>query len=209
MHRLIEVEQRAPQWYVERATRITSSEVHRAIAMHKAYARDLKNALNGIMPDYVNAPSLQWGREAEPMAAAAYEMRTGQETETTGFYVHRDYDFIGGSPDPLVGTDGSTEIKCPYNPDNHIIALVNNEIPEKHIPQIQTNLMLTERKWCDFISFDPRQPFPRDLFIKRVYPDPEYHKFIINRCVTFWNDYVLCNNTDFDDISIGNIPDLF
>ena len=205
---LIECEQGSPEWHQARGVRLTASRMNDVIKMSQRYANEIRDALNGIFPDYFYAPPLRHGRLNEPRAAAAYELRTNQDTFKAGFYVHPEFDFIGCSPDPLVGDDGATEIKCPYNSGNHIQTLAMGEVPEKHIPQIQSILWITGRKWLDFISFDPRQAAPRDLFIKRVLPDIDYHEMLKTRCHTFWFDMVI-NNKSMTYDSNREIPDLF
>lgn len=199
-------EQGTPEWFAARRGRITSSKMADVLRMSKAYARDIRKQRDGHIPDHIDAPALRWGTECEPMAAAAYELSTGVDTVKAGFYVHDEMDFLGGSPDPLVVGGGFTEIKCPYNPENHINTILLQKVPEKHIPQIQTNLILTGEPWCDFISFDPRQPVGRDIFIKRVFPDPEYHKRILAACQAFWRDLVLNDGAAQPD---PEIPSLF
>ncbi len=35
-------------------------------------------------------------------------------------------------------------------------------------------ILCTGRKWCDFMSFDPRIPSAKSMFIKRWIPEVEY-----------------------------------
>lgn len=61
---------------------------------------------------------------------------------------------LGSSPDGLVGLDGIIEIKCSEGPTHYRIVL-KDKMPGVYIPQVQGNLWITGRKWCDFISYDP------------------------------------------------------
>ena len=47
-------------------------------------------------------------------------------------------------------------MKCPFNGGNHLKSLLTNEIynPE-YLYQIQGYLWVTNRKWCDFVTYDP------------------------------------------------------
>ena len=38
---------------------------------------------------------------------------------------------------------------------------------------MQWQMALTDREWCDFVSYDPRMPEDLSLFIKRVPRDPQ------------------------------------
>lgn len=108
------------------------------------------------------------GHELEPEAAAFYELQSGLTTETVGFCVHESGKY-GCSPDRLVGDNGLLEIKCPAG-KNHLVMLSNNRPDSKYIPQLQGQLFVTGREWCDFISYHPSLP----AFIIRVQRDEAY-----------------------------------
>jgi hypothetical protein len=112
-----------------------------------------------------------WGTEQEAAARAAYEQRTGIEVEETGFVAH-DTLYAGCSPDGLVDWDGLIEIKCPYNSAVHIETLLGG-MPADHMAQVQGQMWITGRQWCDFVSFDPRMPEPLQLYVQRIPADPK------------------------------------
>ena len=76
----------------------------------------------------------------------------------------------GASPDGLVGDDGLVEIKCP-NTATHIQTLLDQKIPKKYETQMLWQMECTERKWCDFVSFDPRMPEDLKGYVKRFERD--------------------------------------
>ena len=116
---------------------------------------------------------MQWGTEQEPFARAAYEAHTGVIVEETGFHSHPTIEAAGASPDGLVGEDGLVEIKCP-NTATHIDTLLDEFIPIKYFCQMQMQMVCTGRKWCDFVSFDPRMPEGAQLFVQRLNRDEEF-----------------------------------
>ena len=63
--------------------------------------------------------------------------------------------------------DGLIEIKCP-NTATHIETLLNDNIDGKYRLQMMWQMRCTNRKWCDFVSFDPRMPEELQLKIIRV-----------------------------------------
>ena len=69
-----------------------------------------------------------------------------------GFVEHSEY--IGVSPDGLIGEDGIVEIKCPITP-THIGYIDEDVLPTAYKEQVYGQLWVTERKWCDIVSFDP------------------------------------------------------
>ena len=99
---------------------------------------------------------MQRGTDMEPEARSFYEMDADAEVEQVGFLT-RDDGWVGCSPDGLVGGDGLLEIKCP-SPAVHVEYLLNAEIPGKYKPQVQGQLLIAERDWCDFLSYHPDMP---------------------------------------------------
>lgn len=83
----------------------------------------------------------------------------------------------GASPDGLVGEDGLIEIKCPTTA-THIETLLNGEIKDQYKLQMLWQMACTGRKWCDFVSFDPRLPEDMQLFIERVHRDDRVIKTV-------------------------------
>ena len=122
---------------------------------------------------------MQRGIDLEPEAADYYAgIFEGSELEEIGFCEpeESDYsDYTGVSPDRLVNLDGLLEIKCP-KAKTHFNYIKSGKMPNEYKWQIQHQLFITERKWCDFMSYYPGlKPF-----IIRVFPDMEMHSKIID-----------------------------
>jgi hypothetical protein len=49
--------------------------------------------------------------------------------------------------------------------------MFSNEIESKYFAQIQKQLFDTGRKWCDYVSFDPRLKSKYKIHIIRILPD--------------------------------------
>lgn len=122
-----------------------------------------------VSESYTNA-SMEWGIATEPMARQAYEVSHETLVDKTGFWMHPTIKWLGCSPDGLVGDDGLVEIKCP-NTTTHIDYLWADEVPSEYYKQIQCQLWVTGRQWCDFVSYDPRLPIRNQLFVKRCNRD--------------------------------------
>jgi hypothetical protein len=69
-----------------------------------------------------------------------------------------------------VGEDGLLEVKCP-NTSTHLEYLLGGVVPADYEPQMLTAMACTGRKWCDFVSFDPRLPEHLQLFVRRCHRD--------------------------------------
>jgi putative phage-type endonuclease len=174
--------QRDADWYAARLGKATASRFKDAIAALKsgAPAQAQRDYLTELVVERLTQQPIQrfqnaamtWGTEQEPAARAAYERVTGRIVEETGFVAH-DTLMAGCSPDGLVDWDGLIEIKCPYSSANHIETLLNG-MPADHIPQVQGQLWITGREWCDFVSYDPRMPAELQLHVQRIQRDPSF-----------------------------------
>jgi predicted phage-related endonuclease len=90
----------------------------------------------------------------------------------------------GASPDGLVGDDGLIEIKCP-NTATHIENLLSNSAPANYVIQMQWQMACTGRKWCDFVSFDPRMPENLQMMVVRIERDDEQIAMLESEVVKF------------------------
>ncbi|WP_299075610.1 lambda exonuclease family protein [uncultured Paraglaciecola sp.] len=109
-----------------------------------------ENALDGM--HYIER-----GKELEPEARSWYEMAKGVLIEVPGLCYRNEQREEGASPDGLVGDDGSLEIKCPKD-STHISYMEKAALPSTYLPQVQGQLYVTGRKWCDFLSYHPDLP---------------------------------------------------
>jgi len=127
----------------------------------------------GIPKHEIGAKSLSWGKDIEPFSLEAYQVETGNIVTESGFLLHPQFDFIGASPDGLIGVDGGLEMKSPHDEQVHIKTILSG-MPEEHRPQVQGNMLVTGRQWWDFVSYDPRQKESLRLYVQRIYRDEAY-----------------------------------
>lgn len=127
--------------------------------------------------------AMEWGIENEPVALLAYELETGNQVSSAFFEKHPTLE-AGASPDGYVGDDGLIEIKCP-NSATHLETLKNQEIPKQYYAQVQGQLWITGRKWCDFVSYDPRYPANAQIFITRIERDNDYIEELKEEMIEF------------------------
>lgn len=171
--------QGSPEWFAVRLGKVTASRVADVVAKTKSgpsasranyMAELIAERLTGETAVAFTNAAMQWGTDKEPEARAAYEFRTDCEVAQVGFVIHPNIADSGASPDGLIGEDGMAEFKCP-NTATHIETLLTGKIPEKYITQMQWQMACTGRKWCDFVSFDPRMPETMRFFSRRVERD--------------------------------------
>lgn len=174
-----EVRQGTDAWRRERLGCLTASRIADAVAKTKTgygasranlMAQLIVERLTGEPSDSYTSPAMSWGVEKEPEARAAYEFYQDVTVDPVGFVPHSKLPMCGASPDGLVGADGLVEIKCP-NSATHIETLLGSSVPGKYVLQMQWQMAVTDRVWCDFVSFDPRLPAPMNIFIRRVRRD--------------------------------------
>lgn len=173
------MEQRTEEWYQARLGKVTASKVASVLAKRDSatradYLTDLVlERLTGKQQEFYQNEAMQWGTDTEPQARMAYEAETGNLVDELGFIDHPTIANFGCSPDGVVGEDGLLEVKCP-NSKTHLSTLLSGKAPSKYIPQMQTQMAVMNRQWCDFVSFDPRLPEDLQLFVIRVNRDDEY-----------------------------------
>lgn len=188
-----EIEQGSPEWFALRCGKVTASRVADVVAKTKTgwgasranYMAELvaEQLTQTVAPGFQN-DAMRWGTEQEPLARSAYEFRTDAEIAAVGFIAHPTIPMSGASPDGHIGEDGSLEIKCP-NTATHLDTLLGQAVPAKYITQIQWQLACNGRKWCDFVSFDPRMPENMRIFIQRVDRDDKLIKELEEAVVAF------------------------
>jgi putative phage-type endonuclease len=176
------VEQGSPEWKELRRGHVTASNVADVMAKGKSgeaetrkkyKLRLIAERMSGMSQDSFSNADMEWGVEQEAYARMAYEVAKDVLVDKTGFWHHLDIAFVGVSPDGLVNDDGLVEIKCPKT-ETHIDYMLNDKVPAKYYKQIQCQLWVTGRQWCDFISFDPRMPALKQLFVIRCPRDDDF-----------------------------------
>lgn len=170
------IEQGTPEWHAQRLGKVTASRIADVTAKTKTgwgasranyMAELLVERLTGNPTEGFMNAAMQWGKDQEPAARETYEFITAATVEQAPFVGHPNIAMAGASPDGFVGTDGLVEIKCP-NSATHSDTLLGENIAGKYVAQMQWQMACTGRKWCDWVSFDPRFPVSMRMFVQRV-----------------------------------------
>jgi hypothetical protein len=202
-------EQGSEEWCAERAGKITASMMHvvmlpreRGVFKTGPHAGQIKpqpkaltdyahmlaaERLTGRPRKQVKAAALQWGKDVEPAAVAAYQAETGVIVTLCGFIQHPTISFVGASPDLLVDNDGGGEIKSPESSEVHLQTLLTG-LPPEHIEQIQGGLWCTDREWWDFVSYHPDFEDGLRLYIQRVERDNAFIARMEAACIEMESD---------------------
>lgn len=174
------VEQNSPEWYALRSGLPTASEFKKIITSQGKASTQLNGYAALLAAELYAGDQLerwegnQWterGHELELKAMASYSFINAAPVEKVGFCTREG---AGCSPDGLVGDTGLLEIKC-LSPQAHVLALAyhnkNNRPQPDYIPQVQGQMYVTEREYCDLYFYHPVLP---ELCI-RVERDDEFH----------------------------------
>ena len=187
-----DIAQNSPEWMAVRAGIPTASEFDTVMASgrgggesktrRKYMLRLIAQRLGADNPEpYTNA-SMERGHEMEMEARRTYAFINDCEPTLVGFVRRGD---VGASPDALIGEDGLLEVKT-KQPDLHLEVLLAGVLPPEHKPQVQGQLWVAEREWCDFVSYWPKLP----PFIHRVYRDEAYITELANGVAQFMDELV-------------------
>ena len=187
------MEQRTDEWLQERVGHITGSRMADVISKIKTgesqtrlnYKTQLvtERLTNQPVQTYFNN-AMQQGIDREPDARMLYELENKIDVEEVGFIKHPTLAWSGVSVDGLVGKDGIIEIKSPLE-TTHTNTLLKKQAPKKYYPQMQWGLCVTQRSFCDFVSYNPSFPDDLKLFVIRVERDDDYIKMLEEEVVKF------------------------
>lgn len=179
--KLFDCVQYSPEWWEVRCGIPTASAFDRIItavtgkpsSAARAYMCELAADIACLTPNFFterdNRPksyAMENGTNTEPEARRFYEMEREAEVRQVGFILS-DCGRYGCSPDGLVGEDGGLELKCPLLKTQAEYLLDGPVLPVAYKPQVHGSLIVTGRKWWDFLSYSPGLP----PLLVRVEPD--------------------------------------
>lgn len=177
--------QGSPEWHQSRCATITASNFSDCCEMLKngSYSAKAKQYAFKLAVERISGSLLEedkfetWemrrGRELEPEARYAHELKIGEMVEQTGI-AKTDDNLFGASVDGFIGEDGCAEYKCFVSPTSLMPILLDGDISDCQY-QIQGQLWITGRKWCDFCLYCPAlKPIGKHLTVFRVARDEEF-----------------------------------
>lgn len=157
------------EWYKERLGKITASNAHKIMSPKglgktgETYVYSLVAGEMGAMQEKISSAAMWWGIEHEDDARAYYKIAFGvEELEQVGFIHHPTNFECGFSADGMVENILGAEIKCPYNPENHVkhLAVKNGSdlltINKDYYWQCMFSMWCSDLEKWHFISYDPR-----------------------------------------------------
>jgi len=185
--------QGSEEWFKARCGVITASEMKNIItpkykiannAKTKTHAFEMaaQRITNYVEPSYINDDMLR-GCADEVIARNLYNDNFA-EVKEVGFIVNSEHGFdLGYSPDGLVGEEGLIEIKSRLQ-KYQIQTIANWEVPSDHDIQIHTAMLVSGRKWIDYIQYSGGLP----MAVIRVEEDQEKQGIILEAVKLFNKD---------------------
>jgi len=168
---IINCEQNSQEWLNCRLGKLTASEAQAIAANGKGletlvYKLVAERLIGKLDDGFRGNSDTERGHELEVDARNFYELQTKNIVDEVGFCQVDDY--VGCSPDGLVGEDGLTEFKC-FKNVNFVEYLVTKKIDTGYEWQMQFQMFVTGRQWCDYVVYNPN--FKNLLIIQRVNRD--------------------------------------
>ncbi|EPS68756.1 hypothetical protein M569_06011, partial [Genlisea aurea] len=188
--------QRSDEWFALRKDKLTTSTFSTALGIWKGNRRyELwHEKVYDIDPQSVEGSkndAMEWGVLNEAVAIEKYKSITGRDVSSYGFATHleEEFDWIGASPDGLLGCfpdGGILEVKCPFNKGKPERMLPWSTMPFYYVPQVQGQMEVMNRDWVDLYCWTPN-----GSTIFRAYRERSYWDLIHGILREFWWENVV------------------
>ena len=182
-------------WYKLRRMRLTASNFGK-IAKQRS-STDPVNLIRAMLySGNLSTKEIEYGKTHESSASTQYELEKGIIVQKIGLYVHKDFCWLGCSPDGIIDDPqegkGLIEIKCISIPEyqdqlissivtskkNFYLKKVNDALALKqnhdYYFQVQGQLEVMDLNFCDFVVYNEV-----GIFVERIY-----------RSKGFWKDKI-------------------
>jgi len=189
-----DIQQGSVEWHKVRLGRMTASELKLVITptLKVADNKDVRLHLYELLAQRVNnyvephfeSYDMERGKFDEEHAREKYSEEYARVAEC-GFITNDRWGFtLGYSPDGLVGDEGLIEVKSriqKHQMKTLVECVARDTIPDDYVIQVQSALLISEREWCDFISYSGGMV----MAVVRVWPDPVIQAAIVEAARQF------------------------
>jgi len=183
--KLIQLDQRTPEWHAWRANVIGGSDAAAVMGVSKwSSPQKLWAQKTGRRPPTPDNPAMARGREMEDEALAAWSSHVG-ELAHPACVEHEELDFVGASLDGMTFDGGLVvEIKCPGE-KSHQETYETRAVPAYYWPQVQHQLAcVQEAEMLHYWSYRPGHKEPGILI--EVRRDQAYIDMMLEKEAAFW-----------------------
>lgn len=179
---VLKCEQGTDEWFRARLGIPTASEFDKIVTASGRPSAQAEDYLDLCLAEYATGETdedgfsgfwMDRGKELEPEARLAYQIRTGLKVTQVGLVWRDKKKLASCSPDGLVykgrRIKKGVEIKCPKG-RNHGAYYIGNRCPKKYIPQVQGSMWICGVSEWDFFSYHPQY----DDLLVTVKRDPKW-----------------------------------
>jgi putative phage-type endonuclease len=154
------MQQRSTKWHNARKGRVTGSVAGAILGLAPYMTRDdvmrrMVRDYHGAAPEFTGNVATEWGVANESGAMFEFTMKTGFDVQECGFFPVDDW--LGASPDALVGDDSVIEIKFPFglrDKENPVFKSAQDQ--PHYYAKMQIEMYCTTRRKCYFYQWAPK-----------------------------------------------------
>ena len=173
---------------------ITASDIASAIGENHYESVDAFIKKKVLKTKWAGNAATAHGTILEPLVRDLYDERTGRKSHEIGLVRHREYSWLGASPDGVTEDGLLIEIKCP------LTRKIEPKVPKHYLPQVQLQLEITDLEECDFIQYRPAGP-PNECGIPT--PPEEFVVVRVHRDRTWFQTHLPAMRAAWDRICNG------
>ena len=170
LREVVQPEQRTPEWYAMRNSLITASSASKVLFSEaSAFALladkvDIKPASFSCSVLNDNVP-LEWGKKYEPLSVMYYEKLYDTKVQEYGCLIHREYKFIGASPDGINIKEDNPRLGRMLEIKNVFTREINGIPKEDYWVQMQIQMEVCDLNECDFLETKYKEHTSRDSYV--------------------------------------------
>ena len=176
MIKILDMEQRSEEWYVEKVGKPSASNMNKIITATGKPSKQREDYLytlcaeriSGCFTNTYQSPAMIEGIEREAESRQLYELIHGVEVEMVGIIYKDESKSFLCSPDGLINyeyREYGLELKNVL-PKTQIAYLLNGKLPSEYFVQVQASMFITGFPMWAFFSYSPGLPV-LDLMIYR------------------------------------------
>ena len=163
-------EQRSQEWLDLRENMITASDAASAIGESRYESEDAFVKKKVLRTKWAGNAATEHGTRLEPLVRDLYDAKYNRKSHEIGLVQHREYPWLGASPDGITEDGILVEIKCPMS------RKIEAKVPKHYWPQVQLQLEITDLEECDFVQYRPakNESSEAEFVVVRVQRDREW-----------------------------------
>ena len=169
---MADLQQRTPAWHIARRGKLTASNLGAILGQVRYTSRAVAYRRALGIDKFEGNEATEWGTNNEANGIMAYQTLSGNLVNATGLHMHKDHNWIAGSPDGFVGEQGMIEVKCPYYFRRG--GRLHRDVPVHYYVQMNALMEICNREWCDYICWAPE-----GMVVYRVRRDADCFNFLM------------------------------